>query len=72
VNTIRETVDAYLEWHQGVRSSNWNRDNGYVLRRWAGEIGCETVTEITTPSLQTWFNAKLKTLKVQTAAAYVY
>jgi integrase len=72
VNVIREAVDAYLDWHQGVRSTNWNRDNGYVLRRWAEEIGCETVTEITTPILQTWFNAKLKTLKIQTAAAYLY
>jgi integrase len=72
MNTLLETVDAYLEWNQGVRSSNWNRDNGYVLRRWAQEIGCETVTDITTPALQTWFNTKLKTLKVQTASAYLY
>jgi integrase len=72
VNTVREAVDAYLDWNQGVRSMNWNRDNGYVLRRWAEEIGCQTVTEITTPALQSWFNAKLKTLKVQTAAAYLY
>jgi integrase len=74
MNTIRETVDVYLEWHQGVRSSNWQRDNGYVLRRWAEEMDtmASKLSDITTPILQAWFNTKLKTLKVQTAAAYLY
>ncbi len=51
---------------------NWNRDNGYVMRRWAEEIGSRALSEITTSILQAWFNAKLRTLKVQTAAAYLY
>jgi hypothetical protein len=74
VNTVREAVDQYLDWNQGVRSTNWNRDNGYVLRRWAEEMEPmgSKLSDITTPILQTWFNAKLKTLKVQTAAAYLY
>jgi integrase len=72
VNTLRETVDAYLTWHPDTRSANWNRDNGYVLRRWAQEIDCETVQELDTAKLQTWFSQKLRTTKVQTAAAYVY
>jgi len=71
VNAIREAVDAYWDWHEGVRSSNWNRDNSYVLRRWAEEIGCESVAEITAPILQAWFGQKLRTLKIQTAAAYL-
>jgi integrase len=43
-----------------------------VLRRWASDIGCESVAALTTPILQAWFNAKLKTTKIQTAAAYIY
>jgi integrase len=75
VNAIREAVDTYLAWNQGVRSTNWNRDNGYVLRAWAKEmelLSVSNLAEITTAILQSWFNAKLKTLKVQTAAAYLY
>ena len=75
MNTVRETVDAYLDWNQGVRSMNWNRDNGYVLRRWALDMhvsqNCEALSEITTPILQAWFSQKLRTLKIQTAAAYL-
>jgi site-specific recombinase XerC len=43
-----------------------------VLRRWASDIDCESVATLTTAILQAWFNAKLKTLKIQTAAAYLY
>ena len=73
MSTVRETVDQYLDWNAPMRSLNWNRDNAYVLRRWSQEIGCESVVaEITRPILQAWLNTKLKTLKVQTAAAYLY
>jgi integrase len=72
MNALREAVDQYLEERRTLRSANWNRDNRYILRKWAAEIGCETVQELTTAALQTWFNAKLSKVKVQTAAAYLY
>jgi hypothetical protein len=69
VNDIRVAIDQYLHWNKGVRSINWNRDNGYVLRAWAEEMSTivDKLSDITTPILQVWLNTKLKTLKVQTA-----
>jgi hypothetical protein len=72
MSAIRDEVDRYLEERRLLRSANWQRDNRYILRKWAAEIGCETLQELTTPALQTWFNAKLGKVKVQSAAAYLY
>jgi integrase len=72
---IRAVVDSYLEWHAELRSPNYTRDNTSVLRVWAREItelGCDSVQEIDTFKLQTWFYQKARSVKISTAAAYVF
>jgi hypothetical protein len=72
VNTVREDVDAYLEYHRELRSPNSHRDNSYVLRAWASDIDCGSVQEIDAAKLQAWFYRKARTTKIATAAAYLF
>jgi integrase len=75
MNAIRESVDEYLEYHREVRSENTTRDNTTVLHAWAKELtasGCTCVEDIDTGKLQSWFYRKTKTVKVSTAAGYLF
>jgi hypothetical protein len=72
---IRKEIERYLEEKREVRSPNWDRDNRYVLRKWADsmtERGCASVQDITTQHLQSWFYERARTCKVSTVAAYLF
>jgi integrase len=72
---VPKEVARYLNDKSLGRSKNWARDNCYVLKRWADEMtgfDCNSVQEIDTEKLQRWFNQKTRTIKVQTAEAYLF
>jgi integrase len=73
---IHKEVVRYLEEKAELRSPNWTWDGGCVLRAWAAEMmiehDCSCVQEIDTFKLQKWFYAKARTVKVSTAAAYLF
>jgi integrase len=71
---IQREVARYVADRSDLRSNNWTRDNGYILRAWASEmldLDCSCVQEIDTLKLQTWFNRKKQTIKTATVAAYL-
>jgi integrase len=71
---IHREVARFVADRSDLRSTNWTRDNGYILHRWASEmldLDCSCVQEITTLKLQTWFNRKKQTIKTATVAAYL-
>jgi integrase len=72
---IHKEVDGYIEWHRELRSPNTTRDSTAVLHAWAREItelGCTCVQEVDTTKLQTWLYNKARTVKMATAAAYLF
>lgn len=73
---IHKEVVRYLDDKAELRSPNWTRDGGHVLRASAAEMmvehNCSCVQEIDTGKLQRWFYAKARTVKVATAAAYIF
>jgi site-specific recombinase XerC len=73
---IHKEVERYLEEKSELRSPNWTRDGGHVLRAWAAEMmvehNCSCVQEIDSAKLQKWFYAKARTVKVATAVAYLF
>jgi hypothetical protein len=48
---IQREIARYIADRSDLRSTNWTRDNGYILRAWAAEmleLDCSCVQEIDT------------------------
>ena len=68
---IHQILGQYLEYKERMIGRRFYEDLGFMLQAWIRETKIEKLEQINPALLQSWFDAKCRTVKVSSAASYL-